>query len=174
MHPQTLPGTVRPYVHQPGVFMDSKQLLAAVRADQGLPSNYALARFLNVRENTLHRWHSGRNTPDDLTAARLAELAGLDPCAVVAEMHAQRATEPAERALWEGLAARLAKAGAAAVAAVLALFITIGPDGGVSLGQQAHAAPVHNVVNALYIAHSWMLAILRRFGPRCPLQPAPV
>ena len=108
--------------------MDSKALLAAVRAAQGLPSNYALARFLDVRENTLARWHSGRHTPDDATAAKLARLAGLDVGMVLASMAAQRAATAEERTLWEGIAQRLATAAGVVAAAILAVFLAGAPD----------------------------------------------
>jgi DNA-binding transcriptional regulator YiaG len=95
--------------------MTAKELLAAVRAAQALPSNYALAKLLDTRENTLWRWNSGKNTPDDKMASHLATLAGLDPDVVVAAMQAQRASEPVERARWERIADRLKTAPALAV-----------------------------------------------------------
>ena len=156
--------------------MDSRELLAAVRAAQGIPSNYRLARVLGLPDTTLQRWNTGSNTPDDMTAARLAELAGLEPGAVVAAMHAQRAKAPEERALWQGIAAKLQRAAATVGAAVLALFITIGPDGGVSLGGEASAAPVNSAVPVLYIVRSsWrrLLRLVRRLSsPLGRIEPA--
>lgn len=138
-----------------------QELLTAAKQGAGIPSNYRLARVLGVSDNSLNRWQHARGFPDDVTAARLAQMGGLDPGAVVAAMHAQRTAEPEERALWERMAARL-QAGAATVgAAVLALFITIGPDGGVSLGGDAQARTVHNVGNVLYIVHSWWRRLVR-------------
>lgn len=106
----------------------TREVLAAVRARNGIPSNYALARFLDVPEKTVQRWHTGRNLPDDATAARLAELGGLDAGAVVASIHAERALDPAARSLWQGIAERLHRAGLAVAAAILAALFTGGPD----------------------------------------------
>lgn len=94
--------------------MYSSQLLMAVKRAQKLPSNYALARFLDVRENQIHRWHKNQNAPDDLTAVRLATLAGLDPDVVVAAMHAQRASNPVGRSVWRRISNRLQLDNAAA------------------------------------------------------------
>jgi hypothetical protein len=96
--------------------MTAQDLLKAVRETHGLPSNYALARFLDVRETTLWRWSSGRNTPDDGMAARLAELAGLDVGVVLACMAAQRATDDTARAMWASVADRLSRSVAAGLA----------------------------------------------------------
>ena len=51
--------------------LTSRELLAAVRAAQDIPSNYRLARVLDVPEQSVQRWNSGKHTPDDETAARL-------------------------------------------------------------------------------------------------------
>lgn len=110
--------------------MTVNDLLNAVRERQALASNYALGRFLDVRETTIWRWTSGRNTPDDETAARLANLAGLDPDVVVAAMQAARAKTDAERQRWERIAERLEKSaalGAAAAAVVLGMLAPTPP-----------------------------------------------
>ncbi len=83
------------------------ELLAAARAAHGIPSNYRLARVLNVSDKSIQRWNTGKNTPDDAMASRLAEMAGLDPDSVVAAMHAERAVTEAERARWQRIAHRL-------------------------------------------------------------------
>lgn len=102
--------------------MDARELLAAVRTRQGLGSNYRLARELGISDKTVQRWNVGANTPDDVTAARLAELAGLDPDSVVASMHAQRAANDQERSLWERIARRLEGVGVAAALAAARLL----------------------------------------------------
>lgn len=149
----------------PGHGMNTTDLLHAVRAAHGLPSNYALARFLDVRETTLWRWSSGRNTPDDPTAARLAELAGLDPDSVVAAMHAERAQTEAERARWHRIADRL-KGFAAGVLA--ALFFGIGgpPNGGAHASAAAFPVAPATVPSLLIMstarrAARWLAAQLK-------------
>jgi hypothetical protein len=104
------------------------ELLAAVRDAQGIPSNYRLARVLDVPENTVARWQTGRHVPDDSMVIRLAGMAGLDAGATLAAMHAQRATDDGLRAAWASIAARLQQAGAAALAVILSVVIFGSPD----------------------------------------------
>ncbi len=109
--------------------LTTSELLAAAKAAQGNCSYYRLARLMDVPERTMSRWSSGKNAPDDVHAARLAELAGLDPAEVVASINAERATEPAMRELWRAMAQRLHAASLAALAVILSLWIGGGPDG---------------------------------------------
>lgn len=147
--------------------LTTRELLAQVRHAQGLPSNYALARALGFSEKSIQRWNTGAHTPDDETAARLAELAGLDPDAVVAAMHAERAQSEGERQRWHRIAERLRSATAAAVA-LACLGFTGGPDGG------AQAAPAaERVASTLLI----MSTVARWIGRRLTLKigaPAPM
>lgn len=139
--------------------MNARELLAAVRAAKGYPSNYRLARELGIEDRSVQRWNSGANTPDDVTAARLAELAGLDPDAVVAAMHAERAATDPERALWQRIADRLER-GAVAAAVVLSLgFFSGGPDGGALAYSADNSA--QSAAGRLYIM-STARRILRR------------
>lgn len=121
--------------------LTARDLLAAVRARQGIPSNYRLARLLDVPDTTVQRWNTGRNTPDDATAARLAELAGLDADATVASMHAQRAGSAPERSRWERIAERLQRAGVAACVILSLGFWSGGPDGGAYASTATTATP---------------------------------
>lgn len=107
-----------------------RDLLSAARSAQSLPSNYALAKLLEVRENDVSRWHNGRNIPAPAMVVRLAQLAQLDPAEVLPAIEAQRSTDEAVRAAWARAAQRLALASVAVVCAVLSLFIGGGPDGG--------------------------------------------
>lgn len=111
--------------------LTTRSLLAAAKAARGIPSNYRLARALDVPERTVQRWSSGVSRPDDGHAAQLAELAGLDAGEVVASIRAERAEPGQMRDLWASVAARLHSA---AMAVFLALFVGIGggPDAPVS------------------------------------------
>lgn len=104
-------------------------LLTAAKTAQGIPSNYRLARVLGVSDNTLNNWQSGRAAPSDLQAIRLAEMAGIDPAAVLAELAAARAKDDGTRAVWRGLADKL-KGGAVAAGVGLFLGVGVTPDGG--------------------------------------------
>lgn len=126
--------------------MKPADLLAAARAAQGIPSNGRLAAVLNVPDKSVQRWNVGRGAPDDATAARLAQLAGIDPDAAVASMHAWRAHDEGERARWQRIADRLAQAPAAAAAAVILALWTGGPPDAVVSSLAAAAAAVDSGV----------------------------
>jgi transcriptional regulator with XRE-family HTH domain len=133
----------------------TSELLAAVRAAQGVPSNYRLARLLDVPEKTVSRWNTGKHTPDDAMAQRLAELAGLDPGEVLASMAAERAGDEATRAAWRAIAERLA---ATAAAVFFALGIGGGPD---AHAGQLDAGPVAVVAAGVKIMSTAVRRALR-------------
>lgn len=129
---------------------DTAQLLDAAKARHSIPSDYKLAEALGVSRMLVSGYRKGKSRPDDLIAQRLADLAGLDRDVVVAELHAQRAQTPEERALWEGIAKRLQKAGLAMVAVILSAFVSGGPDGG-AMAAELQSSPV--AVNAGSTVH---------------------
>lgn len=139
--------------------MDAKALLSAVRSAQGWPSNYRLARELGIPDNSVQRWNTGLNTPDDAVATRLAELAGLDPDVVVAHMMAIRSKKnPTEAARWQRIAQRLQSVAAVFLAAILSGFISGGPDAHARAPVDASSvAPAHvQQVDRLYIVRSFV------------------
>jgi plasmid maintenance system antidote protein VapI len=91
------------------------KLMDAAMSAQGIPSYYKLARVLGVSNNTMTKWKQERSAPADSMAARLAEMAGLDPDVVLAELAADRAGDDETRARWRGIAERLRRAGVAAL-----------------------------------------------------------
>lgn len=106
-------------------------LIEAAKTAQAIPSNYRLARVLEVPEGTVQRWNTGRNLPDDAACFRLAELAHLDPGFVVASIRAERAKDAAESMTWRKIAARLQAAGSAAAVVILSaglLGVSFTPD----------------------------------------------
>lgn len=144
--------------------LTTRDLLGAVKAAQGIPSNYRLARVLDVTEGTVQRWHTGKNQPDDAMAARLAGMAGLDIGYVVASMHAERAQEDGARKLWEQIAQRLQAAAAVMVTAIVSLWITVVPAGDARAMALVGGpgAAVNSAPHGLYIVVHRLLASARR------------
>ncbi len=131
--------------------MTAQELLDAALKAQGLPSDYALAARLGITRAALSSYRTGRSRPDDGIARRLAELARLDPDAVMAAMAAERASTPELRAAWASIAARLQQAGAAVLAVILSVVLfgsqdaqarasvdVFAPGGSVSAGCQKY------------------------------------
>lgn len=132
--------------------MNTQELLSAVKASQGITSDYRLARFLGVTDNTVGNWQHGRRRPDDDTAIRLCELAGIDPAPVLAALAAERASTPEARRAWEGIAAKLQHAGlAAAVLSAVILSALFGFDGGPDAGAALLSSVAISAKNGLYI-----------------------
>lgn len=125
--------------------IDTAHLLDAAKKRQSLPSDYKLGLTLGLSDSALSNYRNGRSHPDDATASRLAELAGLDAGYVVACMHAERAKTQDARVLWRGIAARLEKAGLACFTAFLALWIGGGPDAGAMAATPGKSDPVAQV-----------------------------
>jgi hypothetical protein len=82
-------------------------LLTAAKRGAGIPSNYRLARVLDLTDSAVQRWSTGRGVPDDAQAHRMAMMAGMDPGYVIAAVRALREKDPTLRAVWEDMAARL-------------------------------------------------------------------
>ncbi|KQW76600.1 DUF3693 domain-containing protein [Methylibium sp. Root1272] len=136
--------------------LTTQELLAAAKAANDNCSSYRLARLCDVPEKTMMRWVSGKNFPDDAHATRLAELAGLDAADVLTAINAERATEPAVRAVWESIAKRLHANSATSLAILSAVVLSAlfgfdgGPDAGAALLSSV-AITAENAGIGLYI-----------------------
>lgn len=126
--------------------MGTIEFLDRVRQAHSISSDYALAKRLDLTPQQISKYRSKKDHMGDETAARVAELLALDPGFVVATIHAERARTEAGRALWQGIAARLERAGVAAAAFVVLLGFSGTPDGGAMAAErdtlQAFKSPV--------------------------------
>jgi len=66
--------------------MEIQGLLDAARIVAEIPSDNQLAKRLKVSQGAVWKWRQGRDLPKPEYAAALAELAGLNPETVVAEV----------------------------------------------------------------------------------------
>lgn len=158
--------------------MDTRSLLAAAKAAQGITTNAALARALDVPEKYVQRWNTGKHTPDDLNAAKLADMAGVDPFEAVASVAAERAAAGPARELWQRIAQRLHAAGATAAAVILSLWIGGGPDGAAMASTPvasngAHLSITQSTFYTLARLAAWIRHVLTVCDRRCtgPVRP---
>ena len=123
--------------------MNTIQLLDAIRHRHKLPSDYAAAAMLGVTRSQISKYRNGEVAMGDEVAQRAAALVGADPAVIVAQMHAQRASDPQTRKLWVGIAKRLDRAGMATAMAALLWGFTGGPDAGAmaATGAKTPSAP---------------------------------
>ncbi|MES2251103.1 MAG: helix-turn-helix domain-containing protein [Pseudomonadota bacterium] len=119
----------------------TKQLLDRAKKAQGIESDYKLAQHLGVVQSAVTHWRSGRSSPDDVIAAQLAEMAGQDPLAVIAELHAARAKTPDAKQLWLRMAMQLRHAVAAVMMACGVAMILLAPSPNGAQAATTQSAP---------------------------------
>ena len=84
-------------------------LLDEVRKIKGLDSDYALARLLEVRTQTISSYRTGRTQMSDEMALRAARVLGRAPAPVFAQLAAERAKDPEVAKVWAEAAKVLAR-----------------------------------------------------------------
>ena len=103
------------------------QLLDRYKDFHRLPSDYAAAKRLGIRQNTISKWRAG-GTMDESTAVKIAQELAIDPMAVLAQVQLDRPLSTRDRAIWERYCARvLVAAMAAATFALPSRELTAAP-----------------------------------------------
>lgn len=105
------------------------EFLDAIKARHNIPSDYKLAKFIGVAQQTVSNYRVKGIGFDDELAIRVAELLEIDPGYVLACIHAERTKRPQVRDAWEKVARGLA-------ASLAAVFI------GTSVVPRAEATPL--------------------------------
>lgn len=90
--------------------MAPDELLDEVKSLKNIPSDFKLADFLEVKNQTLYGYRSGKSLPDDEVCFRIAGATGRAPEYVIACIHAARAKTPHARTAWAHIAARFGTA----------------------------------------------------------------
>ena len=90
--------------------MNTHDYMAALKSALGIGSDYALAQQLNVTQPAVSRWRQNKSTIGDDLAPRVAEILGLSPAKVLADLHAEREKNEALRSVWLSISAQFAKA----------------------------------------------------------------
>lgn len=83
--------------------MNTLEYLAACKKRLGIESDYALAKALNITQQAVSSYRSGRSRIDDDVALTVAEILGVNPMQVIAAANAERAKTPEQRARWTGM-----------------------------------------------------------------------
>ncbi|WP_431068126.1 DUF3693 domain-containing protein [Ralstonia holmesii] len=82
--------------------------IEAVSRKLGGASDYAVAKALGITRASVSRYRNGHGGFDDETALRVAQLLDIDPGAVAAASHAERAKNPEVRQMWASIFDRFA------------------------------------------------------------------
>lgn len=92
------------------------QLLERFKDFHKLPSDYAAAKKLGIRQNTISKWKAG-GTMDEPTALLIAQEIGAEPIATLAQIALDRPLTARDRRIWSRYCARVCLAAVATVAA---------------------------------------------------------
>jgi hypothetical protein len=79
--------------------------LDALKAKLDLRSDYQLAQTLDTSTAAIGQYRTGKRTMDDYTAARVAELLGMEPLILIAQANAEREKDSQKAAFWRKYAA---------------------------------------------------------------------
>jgi plasmid maintenance system antidote protein VapI len=75
-------------------------LLDEIREIKGLPSDYAVAKLLGVRTQTITSYRSGRTQMSDEMAWRATRVLGRAPGPVLAQLAAERTSHAEVKKVW--------------------------------------------------------------------------
>lgn len=100
------------------------QLLDAIKKKHGITSDYKLALFTGIREQSIGNYRHGRTLPDAGACAKLAVAAGMDADVLSVQIEAQREKTEDARQLWSRVAQRLQMGSAnVEILALIAIFL---------------------------------------------------
>lgn len=90
--------------------MKSTQKLLQEAMAQARCHSYAeFAREIGVTRAALSHYGKGLRVMDDYTAAKIAEVLGLNPLTIIAQANAERENDPKKARYWSGLLGRVAQ-----------------------------------------------------------------
>jgi hypothetical protein len=84
------------------------ELLDEIKEIKGLQSDYALAKLLQVRPQTIASYRKGRTQFSDEMALRATRVLGRAPAPLLAQLAAERAAHPDVKKVWEEASVTLA------------------------------------------------------------------
>ena len=96
--------------------MDVREVLDAAKKASNSESDAALAKRIGVTRASVSNWRVGRNYPDTVVCAKLAEITGIPLARVLGIVGEARAISREEKAVWRRLASAAAIAGIMLVA----------------------------------------------------------
>lgn len=90
--------------------------LEAIKRQEGIKSDYALAKFLGESQQRISRYRVGKSLPDVEMCIQIEKILGLPEGVVAASIEAERAKCPPVRAMWRHVAQALSGGTAALLA----------------------------------------------------------
>lgn len=115
--------------------MEVMELVERAKTRAGLPSDYALAKAMDIERQVISQWKKGSRHPSNEEAVQLATLAGLDEMQVIAEIELRTAKNEKKREFWQHF---LEKRGAVATVGLCALGVAL-----IATPQESSAEVLH-------------------------------
>jgi transcriptional regulator with XRE-family HTH domain len=84
--------------------MNTLSLLDKIKEKNGLRTDAELADVLNCSTAQISQYRTKKRIMDDYTAAKLAEILGIDPMRIIAQANAEREKNEEKRAFWMTMA----------------------------------------------------------------------
>jgi len=88
--------------------MKTTDFLDAVRAHHRLTSDYQLAKFLGIRQQSISRYRNGQSMMDESMCLKIAAALELDPGEVLVAIAIEREKRTEVKSAWQRVAKRLA------------------------------------------------------------------
>lgn len=83
--------------------MKTVEYFKQVKRRLAIESDYALAKALGLQSSAVSKIQSGKHTMGDETALKVAEILGIHPAIVLADLYAEREKNPEIQAVWRGM-----------------------------------------------------------------------
>jgi transcriptional regulator with XRE-family HTH domain len=87
--------------------MKASEWIDRVKSAKGLPSDYAVAKLLNVHRNTISNYRQHTPTLDEEMAVKVANALGINPAGVLIDQVAERTKDAITRSTLSRVAGEL-------------------------------------------------------------------
>ncbi len=123
--------------------------LDSIKKKHGLTSDYQLAKLMDCQPSALSNYRNGRSRLDDNAALKVADLLEIDPVFVFACIHAERAKEAKEKAVWTRMATMASGAGVGLFVLLAVPFVTLPPLDASIVTNQADSGALYIMLNTV-------------------------
>ena len=117
--------------------MKTKDYIELLKKEKSLPSNYAVAKYMGLSSSTLTNYSRGYTCFSDDIAVRFATELDLNVGVVLADIHAERETDPVLHKAWVQIARSLSQASAAVFMVALLSIPTHNAVAGTNIAENA-------------------------------------
>ena len=133
-------------------------LIERAKTRANIDSDYRLCKIIGINQSAFGNYKAGRSLPSDKILSQLCALSGDDVALIVAQVHADRATDSDVKSMWNLIAKRLAGGASTAILSVLfAIGLIAAPAGSARAGEGIDSQSAK--VNCLYIVSSTILTV---------------